>query len=341
MLESPYWAEPYRDAVRLLSLEQVAAGLDVVTDPAVWYDAVSDIRAFLLYWPKRINGVTRAPETRLLGRAEHLPDWQRDLLGSWGEAYMAIDEVSPGPMHVPDLFLNQVRGVIDRPLKPFVGAGPAQQAGMMINRHYASRGDLARALGKVFNHELRALDAAGADVIQLDDLGAWFALMTGGDFGWSTDAVNNAVDGVGCPVWHHICLGNLLGTPVVDASRLTYKDILPGLAGEKVQALLLEFASHPESADEDLVAFQRHCPDYFLGAGVIDVHSLLVETPEQVAAWVRRLVKYVEPERLMLTADCGMRQFPRPTALAKMRSLARGAALARRELGLQGRTIMV
>lgn len=341
MLESPYWGEPYRDAVRLLSQEQVVAGLDLVTDPAVWYDAVSDIRMFLLYWPRRIRGVTRAPNTQLMGRASHLPEWQREFLKSWGEAYMAVEAVEPGPMHTPDLFLNQVKGVIDRPLKPFVGAGPAQQAGMIINRHYDSRGDLARALGTVFNHELRALDAAGADVIQLDDLGAWFALMAGGDFSWAVDAINNAVAGVGCPVWHHICLGNVLGTPVVDAASVTYKDILPHLAGEKVQAFLLEFASHPESADADLAAFKEYCPDFFLGAGVIDVHSLLVETPEQIAAWVQRLVKYIEPERLFLTADCGMRQFPRPTAYAKMQNLARGAALARRQLGLEGRTIVV
>jgi 5-methyltetrahydropteroyltriglutamate--homocysteine methyltransferase len=68
------------------------------------------------------------------------------------------------------------------------------------------------------------------------------------------------------------------------------------------------------------------------GIGVIDVRNLEIEQPEQVAERIRTILRYIEPERVTLTTDCGMKQLPRPVALGKLRSLAKGAAIVRSAL---------
>jgi 5-methyltetrahydropteroyltriglutamate--homocysteine methyltransferase len=66
--------------------------------------------------------------------------------------------------------------------------------------------------------------------------------------------------------------------------------------------------------------------------GVIDVRTLEIEHPEQVAERVRKVLRHIEPERVTLTTDCGMKQLPRVVAIQKLRALAAGAAIVRREL---------
>jgi 5-methyltetrahydropteroyltriglutamate--homocysteine methyltransferase len=70
-----------------------------------------------------------------------------------------------------------------------------------------------------------------------------------------------------------------------------------------------------------------------VAAGVIDVRSLEIEAPEQVAERVRKVLEFVPAERVTLTTDCGMKQLPRPCAVQKLRALVAGAETVRRELG--------
>ncbi|MGH7285985.1 MAG: hypothetical protein ACRELY_31075, partial [Polyangiaceae bacterium] len=72
--------------------------------------------------------------------------------------------------------------------------------------------------------------------------------------------------------------------------------------------------------------------DKSVAVGVIDVRSLEVEAPEQVAERIRKVLAVIAPERVTLTTDCGMKQLPRPCASEKLRSLVRGAEIVRREL---------
>jgi 5-methyltetrahydropteroyltriglutamate--homocysteine methyltransferase len=67
--------------------------------------------------------------------------------------------------------------------------------------------------------------------------------------------------------------------------------------------------------------------------GVIDVGTDEIEMPERVAERLRKALPYVVPERLFGCTDCGMVPRSRAAALGKMRALAQGAAIVRRELG--------
>jgi len=65
--------------------------------------------------------------------------------------------------------------------------------------------------------------------------------------------------------------------------------------------------------------------------GVLDLHDMTVETPEQVAGRVRRALPYVPAERIVLAPDCGMKYLPRDVASGKLRAMTQAAGLLRAE----------
>ena len=67
--------------------------------------------------------------------------------------------------------------------------------------------------------------------------------------------------------------------------------------------------------------------------GVIDLADMTIETPQLVADRIRRALAYVQADRLVVAPDCGMKYLPRAVAFGKMKAMAEGAALVRRELG--------
>lgn len=67
--------------------------------------------------------------------------------------------------------------------------------------------------------------------------------------------------------------------------------------------------------------------------GVIDVASDTVETPEQVADTIGLALEHVPRERLLPCTNCGLAPMDRKIALAKLRALAEGTALARGRYG--------
>jgi 5-methyltetrahydropteroyltriglutamate--homocysteine methyltransferase len=66
--------------------------------------------------------------------------------------------------------------------------------------------------------------------------------------------------------------------------------------------------------------------------GVLDLSDMKIETPETVAARIRRALPHVPAERIVVAPDCGLKYLPRDVAYGKMRAMAAGAAIVRREL---------
>jgi 5-methyltetrahydropteroyltriglutamate--homocysteine methyltransferase len=67
-------------------------------------------------------------------------------------------------------------------------------------------------------------------------------------------------------------------------------------------------------------------------AGVIDVKSTITETADEVADRIREVIEYIPAERVGLSTDCGLINLPRMVAANKLRALADGAAIVRKEL---------
>jgi 5-methyltetrahydropteroyltriglutamate--homocysteine methyltransferase len=328
-------AEAFEDAVRTVLRDQEIAGLDIVTDGQMWFDDYSmGIGSFLWYWLERISGFGK----------EKLP---HPALARAGADAFALEEaggvavrgpIERGPVRMAELYRIAQRNTA-RPVKACVGAGPVQLSTLA---HFESgpiedRYALAFALADVFRAEVRELVDAGCRHVQLEDLGAWIPNLSGEkDFAWVVDVVHRVLDGAGrasgatvSTSWH-FCLGNAWGNRIKGMTAGGYSRILPRYFDVRVGQFVLDFACREMEGVEVL----RDLPkDKTVAVGVIDVRTLEVEEPEQVAERIRKVLAFVAPERVTLTTDCGMKQLPRPCAFQKLRSLVRGAAIVRRELG--------
>jgi 5-methyltetrahydropteroyltriglutamate--homocysteine methyltransferase len=103
---------------------------------------------------------------------------------------------------------------------------------------------------------------------------------------------------------------------------------LPELEQSKAKQISIE-AAQPRL---DLKIL-RQLPSKTIVLGVIDLADMTVETPQVVAARIRSALDQVPADRLVVAPDCGMKYLPRAVAFGKMKAMAAGAALVRREFG--------
>jgi methionine synthase II (cobalamin-independent) len=329
-LKNRHHHEAFTDAVRTVIADQEAAGLDILTDGQMWFDDYSmGIGSFLWYWLERIHGFDPAKlphPARSKATGVDVP--MLDEVGG----VAVLDKISAGPLRLVQLY-QIAQAFSQKPIKCCVGAGPAQLSTMAHFKGgpYKNFYDLAYALSEIFNAEMKSLVAAGAKYIQLEDLGAWIPNLTGEkDFPWVTDVINRTVEGVEARISWHFCLGNTWGNIAHGFTAGGYRRILPRYFDVHVDEYVLDFACR-EMADVEIL---RDLPrDKCVAAGVIDVRSLEIEAPQQVAARVRRVLEYVPAQRVTLTTDCGMKQLPRFCASNKLKSLVQGANIVRKELG--------
>jgi 5-methyltetrahydropteroyltriglutamate--homocysteine methyltransferase len=133
-------------------------------------------------------------------------------------------------------------------------------------------------------------------------------------------------------VWCHTCWGNPAQQRLF-ASPQSYKDALPHLARLDVDVLTFECAT-TDGMDLELIG--KAIQDKKVAVGVVDHRNLQVERPEQVAALIRKALRHIPLERLIVSTDCGFGRegMSRRIAFYKMVSIVRGANIVRRELGL-------
>ena len=281
--------------------DQERAGIDILTDGELRRDNDID------YFAYRIPGV----EIDHRAKAYYYDFYESVIRHKIPTASLGL---------LPDLeFLKQNT---DRAVK-FTLTGPLTLAKRIKNQYYHHEEEVALELARIMNSELKTLAKAGADYIQLDE-----SYLTGypEDLAWVVRAINIACEGVESHIILHVCYGNRYGKPYWDGS---YCFLFPGIFDANIHQLALEFA---RKGDEDLELFSKYPSELELGAGVIDVKSPLVETPEQIAERIRRALKHVRPEKLYVNPDCGLHHLPREIAFKKLEAMVQGAEIVRREL---------
>jgi 5-methyltetrahydropteroyltriglutamate--homocysteine methyltransferase len=194
----------------------------------------------------------------------------------------------------------------------------AQQA---KDEHYKDEAALAMAYADAVNAEAKDLKAAGADVIQLDE--PYMQAQPEKAREYAIAAINRALAGVSGPTVVHLCFGYAY---IVKGKPSGYS-FLPELARTSADQISIE-AAQPKL---DLGILRDLAPKTVM-LGVLDLGDPAVETPETVADRIRRALKFAPPERIIPAPDCGMKYLPRETAFGKLKALADGAALVRREL---------
>lgn len=189
--------------------------------------------------------------------------------------------------------------------------GPYTIAYWSFNEYYRSREELAFDLAKAINQEIKTLVEKGARFIQVDEPAIH---SNKNEVEWAVKAVNKSIEGVNVKTIMHVCYG--------EYSYLT--PYLDELKFDQINMALKNYNYRP------LKLFSRW--DREIGAGVIDVHNRRVETPQEVAKDIQKIVKYFPAERVWINPDCGLKLLPRDIAFQKMRSMVEGTRRARKRL---------
>jgi 5-methyltetrahydropteroyltriglutamate--homocysteine methyltransferase len=208
--------------------------------------------------------------------------------------------------------------------------GPMTIVDTIADRHYGDKVKLAMAFAELLNQEARALQKDGVDVIQFDEPA--FNVYMEDVKAWGIAALHRAIQGLKCTTCVHICYGygiqaNLDWKKSLGESWRQYEQIFPALAKSRIKQVSLE-CIHSKVPVELL----RLLKGKDVLVGVIDVASDKVETPQEVAQVIARASKYVSPRHLFPCTNCGMAPMDRDVAVAKLKALAAGTALARKKL---------
>ena len=195
--------------------------------------------------------------------------------------------------------------------------GPFTMAQQAQNDAYASEAELALDYAAAVNEEIKDLFAAGADVVQVDEPYLQARPAKAREYGVA--ALNRALDGVTQPTAVHLCFGYA----AIIHERPSGYSFLPELAAARVDQVSIE-----SSLDCAVLANLRGKK---IILGVLDLSTNEVETPEIVAARIRRALPYVAAEDVIVAPDCGLKYLPREVADAKMRAMVVGAAIVRAE----------
>jgi len=180
----------------------------------------------------------------------------------------------------------------------------AQQA--QIDAYGGSRELAAMDYAAAVNEEIRDLFAAGADVVQIDE--PYMQARPEEARAYGLKALNRALEGVTGTTAVHICFGY---AAIIHARPEAYS-FLPELAGCSCRQVSIETAQ--SNLDCSVLAT---LPGKKIVLGVIDLSTHEVETPETVAARIRRALPYVAAENLIVAPDCGMKYLPRESAIGR------------------------
>ena len=311
-LEGEARAQGKRDAVRLALFDQEHAGIDIVTD------GEQTRRHFVTTFIEGLDGVDFANKKTVRIRNRYDAD-----------VPMVVGPVARRhPIYVDD-----ARFVVSESAKPvkYTLPGPMTMVDTLFDGHYRSREKLAFAFAEILNAEARAIEEAGVAVVQFDEpaFNVYFDEVRD----WGVAALERAAAGLRCKTAVHICYGygikaNNDWKKTLGSEWRQYEQTFPLLAGSSLAQVSLECAN--SHVPLDLMALLAG-KDVLVGA--IDVASEQVETPEQVAATLRAALAFVPAERMFPCTNCGMVPLAREVARGKLRALAAGASIVRRELG--------
>ena len=200
--------------------------------------------------------------------------------------------------------------------------GPFTMAALAQDEHYKDEEALTLAYADAVNAEARDLKAAGADVIQLDEPYLQARPDRAQKFG--VKAIDRALAGIPGETAVHLCFGYAHSV----FNKPSGYSFLARLAECQAKQISIE-AAQPKI---DLGVLKELAPKTII-VGVLDLARRDAEQSAEVAERIRAALKFVPAERLIPAPDCGMKYLSRETAFAKLKALADGAAIVRRELG--------
>ena len=309
-------AELLDDAVTVAVHDQLAAGLDVITD------GEQTRLDFNLSFYGFLTGIDMTlRQKRCFGPPAHDQRGKHEVTGTLG---------APRGLGAVDDFRRLQRlAPASQALKTSV-PGPYTLSGRLVpNEQYKDRYALTEALIPIVQHELEALVKAGCNEICVDEPSmscyAWRE-----DPARLVDIFNRTVAPIRgrCRLATHLCFGNYKARAVAPRK---YAPMFPAFLKLEADEIHLEMASR-EFAELELIGKIAKTMD--VAVGIVDVKNYYIETTEDIAARVRKCLEFAPPERLSFAPDCGLSQTARWAARQKLKALVDGVKRVRKELGI-------
>jgi 5-methyltetrahydropteroyltriglutamate--homocysteine methyltransferase len=301
-IDEQWLEEAQDDATRLAILDQERAGLDIITDGEIRRESYSNRFATAL------DGVDLDNPGTALDRSGH-PNPVPRIVGKIHRR---------GPVEVRDL--KFLKSQTSKPVKITV-PGPFTMSQQAQNDFYKDEGEMALDYAAAVNAEIKDLFAAGADVVQIDE--PYMQARADKARMYGVAALNRALEGVTGTTAVHICFGYA----AIIHERPEGYSFLPEFAATTVKQVSIETAQSKLDT-----AILKTLPDKTIILGVLDLSTHEVETPEIVAERIARALPYVDPKRIVVAPDCGLKYLPRAVAFGKMKAMADGAKLVRATL---------
>jgi 5-methyltetrahydropteroyltriglutamate--homocysteine methyltransferase len=302
-VEEPFLEQAQDDATILAIRDQERAGLDIVTDGEMRRESYSNRFATAL------EGMDSDNPAKVPARTP----------GAFQIVPRVVGKIRRSrPVQVRDA--EFLRANTDLPIKMTI-PGPFTMTQQLFDEYYKDEMALAMDCADALNAEIKDFFAAGVDVVQLDEPFLQARPEEAQRVG--VQAINRALDGVKGTTAVHICFGY--------AARVKNKpsgySFLTELEQSKADQISIETAQ--SRLDCSVLA---KLPSKQIILGVIDLADMSVETPEQVAARIRRALPFAPANRIVVAPDCGMKYLPRAVAFGKIKAMVDGAALVRREV---------
>ncbi|MFZ3241895.1 MAG: uroporphyrinogen decarboxylase family protein [Pseudolabrys sp.] len=294
--------EAQDDATTIAIRDQERAGLDIITDGEQRRESYSNRFATAL------EGVDIDNPGTALDRSGH-PNPVPRIVGKIRRKQ---------PVQVRDV--QFLRANTDRTIKITV-PGPFTMSQQAQNDFYKDDQEMVLDYAAAVNAEIKYIFAAGADIVQIDE--PYMQARPEKARKYGLRGLEAALDGVKGTTAIHICFGY---AAIIHVRPSGYS-FLPELAESPVQQVSIETAQ----SNLDCSILEK-LPGKTIILGTLDLSDIAIETPETVAARIRRALPYVPVERIVVAPDCGLKYLPRNIAFGKMRAMVEGAEMVRQEL---------
>lgn len=305
-LEGTALAEAQDDATALILGEQAALGLDLLTD------GEQRRESFVMYLPASWQGMdTEQLEIKEIYRGRVNPRPVPRITGKLARtSALMVDDLAFAKRHT------------GRPVKMAL-PGPMTVIDSTLNEAYEDEAELAMDIAALLNAELRELQAAGCDALQLDEPAMTRYHQKVFDYG--AKALDRALDGITVPTFVHLCFGYPGGEGL--QHEFEYPDLLASLMETRIGGFAVEFGR--SSFDP---AVLKACGDRKIMFGCIDPGAAPVPSVDAVKARVRQALDHLDPGQLLLAPDCGLMTINRDLARQKLTVMVEAARQLREEL---------
>lgn len=303
--------EGKQDALRVCLAEQQLAGIDIVSD------GEQTRQHFVTTFVEHLSGV----------------DFEKRETIKIRDRYDAsVPSIVGTVAREKPVFVEDAKFLRQQTKAPIKWAlpGPMTMIDTVFDSHYKSREKLAWEFATILNQEAKELEAAGVDIIQFDEpaFNAFFDEVND----WGIATLEKAIEGLKCETAVHICYGygikeNTDWKKTLGSEWRQYEEIFPKLQTSNIDLVSLE--CHNSHVPMDLIELIRGKK---VMVGAIDVASDTIETPEEVADTLRKVLQFVDADKLYPCTNCGMAPLSRRVARGKLNALSEGAKIVRQEL---------